>query len=134
MAGMAGFADKLGKEQGVKLYLDFHSYSQLILSPWGYTCDAYPPTNQEHVDLMNATGEAIEAVYGTEYVSGPTCQTIYATNGGSMDYLYDVTGAQWAMAFELRDTGEFGFVLPPDQILPTSEETWAGMRVMLSKI
>ena len=51
-----------------------------------------------------------------------------------MDYIYDVTGGEWAMAFELRDTGEFGFVLPPEQILPTSEETWAGMRVMLSKI
>lgn len=63
-----------------------------------------------------------------------TFQTIYATNGGSMDYIYDVTGGEWAMAFELRDTGEFGFVLPPEQILPTSEETWAGMRVMLSKI
>jgi hypothetical protein len=72
MAGMAGFADKLGKEQGVKLYLDFHSYSQLILSPWGYTCEAVPQTNQEHVDLMNATAAAIEAVYGTEYeVSHP---------------------------------------------------------------
>lgn len=71
---MAGFADKLGQQQGVKLYIDFHSYSQLILSPWGYTCDAVPQTNEEHVDLMNATAEAIEAVYGTQYEVGPTCQ------------------------------------------------------------
>ena len=26
---------------------------------------------------------------------------------------------------ELRDTGENGFILPPNQIIPTGEEVWA---------
>ena len=26
---------------------------------------------------------------------------------------------------ELRDTGEYGFILPPNQIIPTEEEVWA---------
>ena len=26
---------------------------------------------------------------------------------------------------ELRDTGNYGFILPPDQIIPTGEEVWA---------
>ena len=26
---------------------------------------------------------------------------------------------------ELRDTGEYGFILPPNQIIPTGEEVWA---------
>ena len=27
-------------------------------------------------------------------------------------------------SMELRDTGLYGFLLPADQIIPTSEETW----------
>ena len=26
---------------------------------------------------------------------------------------------------ELRDTGHYGFLLPPDQIIPTGQEVWA---------
>jgi len=26
---------------------------------------------------------------------------------------------------ELRDTGLYGFLLPPNQIIPTAEEVWA---------
>lgn len=83
---------------------------------------------------MEETAAAIRAVHDTSYDFGPTCKTIYPTNGGSMDYIYDITGAQWSMAFELRDTGEFGFILPPDQIVLTCEETFAGVKLMLGKI
>jgi hypothetical protein len=38
------------------------------------------------------------------------------------------------LAFELRDTGTYGFILPPEQILPNCVEVWAGMQVMLSMI
>lgn len=134
MSGMQHFADKLADSHGLKLFIDWHSYSQLILSPYGYSCEVVPETNEAHVDLMAKTADAIEAVYGTKYTTGPTCQTIYATNGGSSDYAYDISGAEWSLAFELRDTGTYGFILPPEQILPNCEEVWAGMQVMLSLI
>lgn len=131
---MAGFARKLGDSQGIKLFIDFHSYSQLILSPYGYSCEVFPQSNDQYLELMGATAQAIESVYGTSYIYGPTCQTIYPANGGSMDYIYDIVKGEWAMAMELRDTGEYGFILPPDQIVPTCEETWEGIKVMLSKV
>jgi murein tripeptide amidase MpaA len=134
MSGMQRFADKLADKNGLKLFIDWHSYSQLILSPYGYSCEAVADTNEEHIDLMKATADAIEKVNGVEYTTGPTCTTIYATNGGSSDYAYDISGAEWSMAFELRDTGTYGFILPPEQILPNCEEIWAGMQVMLSMI
>lgn len=31
---------------------------------------------------------------------------------------------------ELRDTGRYGFLLPPAQILPTSEENWGAVLVL----
>jgi len=36
-----------------------------------------------------------------------------------------VAGIPYSLAMELRDTGLYGFLLPPDQIIPTGEETWA---------
>lgn len=47
--------------------------------------------------------------------------------GGSNDWAYDARGIQYAYSIELRDTGEYGFLLPAEQILPTGEETWAGI-------
>ena len=131
--GMAGFAHTLGEMHGIKLFIDFHSYGQLILSPYGYSCDVYPMNDNGYQELMNATAAALEDVHGTTYAYGPTCQTIYPTNGDSMDYISAVVGGEWAIGFELRG-GQFGFVLPPAQILPNCEEIWAGMRVMLAKM
>ena len=33
-------------------------------------------------------------------------------------------------SIELRDTGLYGFILPPEQIIPTAEETWAFHKVL----
>ena len=35
---------------------------------------------------------------------------------------------------ELRDTGQYGFLLPPDQIIPTGEELLAGIEVLAKHI
>lgn len=35
---------------------------------------------------------------------------------------------------ELRDRGQHGFILPPDQIMPTAKETWNGLLAALNII
>ena len=47
--------------------------------------------------------------------------------GASCDWAYATLGAKYSYVVELRDEGEFGFVLPPDQILPTAEEAYQGI-------
>ena len=89
MVGMAGFADKLAESQGIKLFIDWHSYSQLLLSPYGHNCEDFPETNDEHIALMEDVAEAIYAVDGTNYTAVPGCETLYPTNGASYDYAYD---------------------------------------------
>ena len=37
-------------------------------------------------------------------------------------------------SIELRDTGLYGFILPPEQIIPTAEETWAFHKVRRASI
>lgn len=55
-------------------------------------------------------------------------------SGGSTDWAYDTTGIQYTYALEMRDTGEYGFLLPADQILPTGEETWAGLIAAINAV
>lgn len=43
-----------------------------------------------------------------------------------MDWAYGSMGIKYAATPELRDKGQFGFLLPADQIIPCGEETLEG--------
>ena len=101
---------------------------------YGFDCDLYPANSDEQVALAGEVAQVIESVHDTVFTFGPICQTLYGVGGGSTDYVYDVAGAEYAWALELRDQGDFGFVLPPEQIRPTGEEMWAGIRYLLTNI
>lgn len=46
------------------------------------------------------------------------------TSGTSIDWaLGRHRNIRIVYAYELRDTGRYGFLLPPEQIIPTGEET-----------
>ncbi|CAK1362352.1 Metallocarboxypeptidase A-like protein [Cercospora beticola] len=132
--GLTRTINNIASAQGIKLYIDWHSYGNYILSPYGYTCSSFPANNAKLVRLGRETGDVIGAVYGQSFTTGPTCQTLYAVNGGSLDYVYDVSKAELSYAWELRDKGEFGFMLPADQIRPTGEENWRGMLYLLKNM
>lgn len=54
-------------------------------------------------------------------------------SGGSIDWSYDY-GIKYSFAFELRDTGRYGFLLPASQIIPTAEETWLGLLKIMEHV
>ncbi|KAB7496909.1 Carboxypeptidase A4 [Armadillidium nasatum] len=105
----------------LKIFFSIHSYRQLWMYPFGYT-DDLPPNAEELSRLTQIGVNALEAVYGTQYEYGP----IDPASGSSVDFAYD-NGVVIGFAMELRDTGEYGFLLPADQIAPTGKETWAGI-------
>ncbi|KAI1114607.1 hypothetical protein F5Y14DRAFT_165873 [Nemania sp. NC0429] len=128
--GIRTFGDKLGAGKGIKLYIDWHSYGQYILTPYGYSCSAKSPNQSRQDTLAKNTGAAIAKIHGTRFTTGATCPTLYATNGGSNDYFTDVTVAELAWAIELRDTGNYGFTLPANQIIASGEESWEGQKYL----
>ena len=134
MRGLVSQVQSLQNGRGIKLYIDWHSYGQYILTPYGYSCSAVASNQAEHDSLAAGTGSAIRAQGGTTWTTGPSCRTLYATSGSSTDYLGDVAGAEFSLTVELRDTGANGFVLPASQILPSGREQWAGMRYLLANI
>ena len=87
-----------------------------------------------YADLMEA-GESAAAemfkIEGTVYEPGPGGEIIYLHSGGAIDFCYDQLGVKLPFTFELRDTGEYGFILPPEQIIPTAMEYTAGVKKIM---
>ena len=107
------------------MFYDVHCYSQFILEPWGDTF-TLPPDTRSFAQMSGRMQNAMFASDGKTYVAGPGFRVIYATTGVADEWAYGARGAL-GLAFELRDTGQFGFVLPADQILPASQELYAGL-------
>jgi len=108
----------------VKYFNDQHSFSQLILLPWGFTSD--PPENSfELLKAAEIGNDALKAVHGSDYTVGCTPCLLYVASGSSEDWALGEAGIPYSYSVELRDTGRYGFLLPRDQILATSEEIWA---------
>eukprot|EP00604_Paraphysomonas_vestita_P001366 CAMPEP_0174817904 /NCGR_PEP_ID=MMETSP1107-20130205/459_1 /TAXON_ID=36770 /ORGANISM="Paraphysomonas vestita, Strain GFlagA" /LENGTH=339 /DNA_ID=CAMNT_0016029029 /DNA_START=282 /DNA_END=1301 /DNA_ORIENTATION=- len=114
-------------------YINFHAYSQLWMSPWGYT-DALPADYADQNGLSAAAVAALKSVHGTVYDYGTISNTIYPASGSSADYTYGVCGVKYSYGVELRDTGKYGFLLPPNQIIPSGEETYAAIIAMAKYI
>ena len=53
--------------------------------------------------------------------------------GASDDWYRGGLGTTYSYTTELRDTGLYGFLLPPNQIVPSGEEVFAGMKVVFEK-
>ncbi|KAL7625942.1 hypothetical protein AAE478_002711 [Parahypoxylon ruwenzoriense] len=124
--------DQLAAKNGIKLYIDWHSYGQYVLTPYGYSCSASAENQDKQNSLAKDTASAIAKLYGTRFTTGPTCTTLYATAGGSNDYVTDINKAEYGWAIELRDTGRNGFTLPATQILESGEEAWEGIKYLLA--
>ena len=50
------------------------------------------------------------------------------SSGTSRDWAFGAANIPYVYTIELRDQGGWGFLLPPEQILPTGRETWVGVR------
>lgn len=112
--------------QRVGGFIDYHSYSQLILWPWAYTLTAPPDAA-----TLNNFGIQIKAQmdqFGATYTQGQAGPTLYLAAGSSKDYVYD-GWTKPAFTIELRDTGQNGFLLPESEIFASQDEVWAGFKV-----
>jgi len=114
-------------------YLDYHAYSQLIMTPWGYSESL--PADYSYLKTEGDKGAAaLTAVYGTRYQVGSIANIIFVSSGSSVDYTYGQLGIKFSLAYELRDTGRYGFVLPSEQIIPSGIETFAALKVHAKSI
>lgn len=117
-------------------YLTFHSYGQYILGVWGYTRSRAP----NYSDMKNAGdayNDGLIAVNSKSYLVGQSGRDLSVAAGGSDDWFYSPVaqggaGCPYSYTIELRDRGQFGFVLPENQILPTARENIAGLKAYIT--
>jgi carboxypeptidase T len=104
--------------------ITYHSYSQLILYPWGYTSEPVPDASDlsTMTKLAERMQQLIGEVHGRTYTPQQSSQ-LYPTAGDTTDWTYGEYGIP-SFTIELRpDSPQAGgFILPPDQIQPTFEE------------
>uniref|UniRef100_A0A3Q1FC41 Carboxypeptidase O n=1 Tax=Acanthochromis polyacanthus TaxID=80966 RepID=A0A3Q1FC41_9TELE len=105
-------------------FLTIHSYSQLLLIPFGHP--DFTATNYDELMTVGlGASDAIRKVHGMEYAVGTSPAILYPNSGSSRDWAR-MQGIPLSYTFELRDNGTFGFELPEDQIKPTCEEAYSG--------
>ncbi|XP_032787989.1 carboxypeptidase B [Daphnia magna] len=117
----------------IRSAISVHSYDQQWLSPYGYSIE-YPLEYAEMYRVMEIGVNALTATYGTQYTYGSFANALYLGSGVTTDYYYEGEGILHSYTIELRDLGTYGFVLPPDQIVPTAIETWNGIKAFVNAI
>ncbi|KAG0318468.1 carbamoyl-phosphate synthase (glutamine-hydrolyzing) cpa2 [Linnemannia gamsii] len=127
-------ADFIVERKNVVAYIDFHAYSQLWMSPFGGDCSQVPKDDEDLMEGGMGAAKALHDVHGKKFSVGSICNVIYEASGGSIDWTYAVGKVKYSYGVELRDTGRYGFMLPEAEILPSSEETMAGVMYLANFI
>ncbi|MEU7643438.1 M14 family metallopeptidase [Streptomyces huasconensis] len=105
----------VGGKQQIKASVDFHTYSELVLWPYGYTyADTGPGLTQDDRDAHAAVGRKMAASNG---YTPEQSSDLYITDGSIGDWLW---GAQkiFSYTFEMypSSAGGGGFY-PPDEVI-----------------
>nr|CAD2199211.1 unnamed protein product [Meloidogyne enterolobii] len=125
--------DFISQQQGrIKTFMTFHSYSQILMYPFGHSLRTYPQDVQELSNVALRAAQALQSTYGTKYTVGTGADTLYPASGGSEDWAKGRMGVKFSFLFELRpeDSVYDGFLLPESQIVPTARETWEAVKVI----
>lgn len=114
----------LDSNRNFQAVLSYHSYSQLILYPWGFTNEPAPDSGVTNT-LATEMSDIIYNVHGKTYTPQQASQ-LYLTSGDFTDWVYGTLRIP-AFTIELRPPRWHiipGFELPEHEILDTCEENF----------
>ncbi|MBN2314434.1 MAG: hypothetical protein JXM79_10925 [Sedimentisphaerales bacterium] len=102
-----------------RFLMDYHSYGQLIWSPWDYTWDPCPD-NVPMSTMKLRMREVIKQTSGAIYIDYLESPLAYLVSGGAMDWAYGTLG-MYAFGIELGPEST-GFIPPENLINMICEE------------
>ena len=104
------------EQHNFPIALNYHSYSNLLLYPFGYTYDN--PMEEEDLNTFIEIGQELVSVNGYELGTGP--DILYPVNGEACDWMYGVHGI-FAYTPEVGSSQD-GFWPSTNRIIPLCEE------------
>lgn len=105
----------IGGKQQIKAGIDFHTYSELVLWPFGYTySDTATGMTADDAAAFKAVGQKMAASNG---YTAEQSSDLYITDGSIDDYLWGVHKI-FDYTFEMYPTSVFGGgFYPPDEVI-----------------
>ncbi len=116
-------------------HIDYHTYSQLILWPFGYDFGVQTPEPDRTIFDNLATDLSNEILSFSGVFYNPMQSVdLYPAAGDSSDWFYGEIGAI-SFTFELRPSsgGLAGFDPPPSTILPTAQENYEAAKLFVER-
>jgi len=117
-------------------YISFHAPREILVIPWGTSNETeLIPNVQDLLDIAEVAVDALKEVHGTVYRYGNLADTLYVASGTSLDHAYGALGTQLSFSYEFRagkSTGSI-YILPPDEIIPNSEEVFYSLMALIRK-
>ncbi|WFE45417.1 M14 family zinc carboxypeptidase [Verrucosispora sp. WMMD1129] len=106
----------VGGVQQIKANIDFHTYSELVLWPYGYTYNnTAPGMSADQYNTFATIGQQMAATNG---FTPQQSSDLYVTDGSSIDWMWATHGI-WAYTFELYPgSASGGGFYPPDEVIP----------------
>ncbi|AWS48877.1 zinc carboxypeptidase [Streptosporangium sp. 'caverna'] len=106
----------VGGVQQIKSHIDWHTYGELILWPYGYTSsDTAPGLTQDDHDAFEALGEDMAS---TNSYTPQQASDLYVTDGSIDDWMW-ANYKIFSYTIEMYPTGSSpGFYPPDEQIVP----------------
>nr|ADD37916.1 Carboxypeptidase B [Lepeophtheirus salmonis] len=112
--------------------LCIHSAAELFLYPYGYAVGAFTDNHAELEELGQQAASALNAVHGSKF-GVINAAAFWPGAGAADDWYAGVLGSRFVYTIELRKGEGNIFDLPTEEITPSGEELWEGIKVMLNK-
>jgi murein tripeptide amidase MpaA len=118
-------------ERNFQAVISYHSYSQVILYPWGYTNQ--PTAEDQLLDQIAASMSGLMlAVNGTLYAYGQAGEDLYLTNGGMIDWSFGTYNIpSYTLELPPIDRAHGGFFNAEEDIQPIFEENLPAMLYLI---
>ncbi len=133
--GPAGFSEPetaamrdLMAERHFVAGISYHSYSELVLWPFGYVSNAYGPDAQALAALGTAMAQSIPKLGSGNYSPGPAW-SLYPAAGNTDDYAYGQHGI-YSYCIELATQ----FIPPASQVLEICQDNLQAAMILMNRV